>query len=45
MTENVPQYAGVVVYSLNDMPLGFGITAKSTLACKDLEPMTIIVFN
>ena len=34
-----------MVYSLNDMPLGFGVTAKSTLECKGLEPMSIIVFN
>jgi len=27
------------------MPLGFGITAKSTLMCRDLEPMTIVAFN
>ena len=45
MTENIPQYTGVVVYSLNDMPLGFGVTAKGTFECKDLEPMSIVVFN
>ena len=27
------------------MPLGFGVTAKSTLECKDQEPTAIIVFN
>uniref|UniRef100_A0A7S2PPU8 60S ribosome subunit biogenesis protein NIP7 homolog n=1 Tax=Leptocylindrus danicus TaxID=163516 RepID=A0A7S2PPU8_9STRA len=37
ITESVPQYAGVVVYSMNDIPLGFGVAAQSTEACKDLE--------
>ena len=45
MTENIPKYAGVIVFSLNDMPLGFGVAAKSTLECKDLESMAIVVFN
>ena len=45
MTENIPQYTGVVVFNLNDMPLGFGITAKSTLGCKGIEPMSTVVFN
>ena len=31
MTENIPQYAGVVILSMNDVPLGFGKTAKSTV--------------
>ena len=28
ITENTPQYQGVVVYSMADVPLGFGVTAR-----------------
>ncbi len=45
MTENIPQYAGVVVFSMNDTPLGFGSSAKGTLDVKELNPTAIMVFN
>lgn len=45
MTENSPQYQGVVVYSLNDVPLGFGVTAKSTQECQASDPLSIICFH
>nr|XP_055164960.1 60S ribosome subunit biogenesis protein NIP7 homolog [Nyctereutes procyonoides] len=32
ITENTCQYQGVVVYSMADVPLGFGVAAKSTQA-------------
>lgn len=28
MTEGVGSHQGVVVYNMNDLPLGFGVTAK-----------------
>ena len=31
MTENTPVNAGVVVFSMTDVPLGFGVTAKTTI--------------
>lgn len=34
MTENIPQYAPVCVYNLNDLPLGFGVAARGTLQAK-----------
>ena len=34
MTENTPQYAGVIVYNMNDIPLGFGVAAQSTDHCQ-----------
>ena len=30
ITDGVPQYAGVVVYSMSDLPLGFGVAAQPT---------------
>lgn len=45
ITENTPQYQGVLVCSMNDLPLGFGVTAKSTTDCRHVDPMTIVCFH
>lgn len=45
ITENTPKYAGVVVLSMSDVPLGFGKAAKSTSECKHTDPMTIVCFH
>ncbi|KAM8956257.1 60S ribosome subunit biogenesis protein NIP7 homolog isoform 2-T2 [Lycaon pictus] len=45
ITENTCQYQGVVVYSMADVPLGFGVAAKSTQDCRKVDPMAIVVFH
>lgn len=45
ITENTSQYQGVVVYSMADIPLGFGVAAKSTQDCRKVDPMAIVVFH
>ena len=45
ITEDAPQYSGICVYNVNDLPLGFGATGKSTLQIKEADPHAIIVFN
>ncbi|KAF7383079.1 60S ribosome subunit biogenesis protein NIP7 [Vespula maculifrons] len=45
ITENTGQYQGVIVFSMNDIPLGFGVMAKSTLECKNADPMATICFH
>ncbi|KAL4856650.1 50S ribosomal protein L2 [Chlorella vulgaris] len=45
ITENTPSYTGVVVYSMSDVPLGFGVTAKSTSECRAADPNAIVVFH
>ena len=45
ITEGVPQYGGVVVYSMSDLPLGFGVAAQPTEYCKDLEPGSNVVLH
>lgn len=45
ITENTPQYQGVVVYSMADAPLGFGVTAKSTQECRKLPATDVVVFH
>lgn len=45
ITEGTSQYQGVVVFSMNDLPLGFGVAARSTANCKLADPMATICFN
>ncbi|EJT53069.1 cytosolic large ribosomal subunit protein [Trichosporon asahii var. asahii CBS 2479] len=45
ITEDTPEHQGVVVFSMSDIPLGFGATAKSTIQTRDLDPAGIVVFH
>jgi 60S ribosome subunit biogenesis protein NIP7 len=45
MTENTPQYQGVVVFSVNDVPLGFGVAARSTEQSLKVQPHDVVIFN
>ena len=45
ITENTPQHQGVVVLSMNDIPLGFGVTSKSTTDCKLADPLVTVCFH
>ena len=45
MTEGIPQYAGVIVLSMGNIPLGFGRASHTTDQCKDLEPTAITVLH
>jgi 60S ribosome subunit biogenesis protein NIP7 len=45
ITDSTPQYGGVVVYSMADVPLGFGVAAQPTEYCKDLEPTGNVVLH
>lgn len=45
MTENMEQGTGVIIYNMNDMPLGFGLAARSTADCRKAAPTDIVVLN
>jgi 60S ribosome subunit biogenesis protein NIP7 len=45
MTEKTPQYAGVIVYSMSDIPLGFGVAAQATENCNALDPTGHVVLH
>ena len=45
ITENTPAYTGVVVYSMADVPLGFGVAAKSTAECRSADPSGVVAFH
>lgn len=45
ISENAEKYQGVIVYSMADLPLGFGVAAKATAECKHADPLTTICFH
>jgi ribosome biogenesis protein Nip4 len=45
ITENTPAYTGVVIYNMADIPLGFGVSAKSTNDCRSLDPSAVVAFH
>jgi 60S ribosome subunit biogenesis protein NIP7 len=45
ITEDTPEHQGVVVFSMGDMPLGFGVTAKSTVQTRAADPAAILVYH
>jgi len=44
-SEDCPEHTGVVVLSMNDTPLGFGVTARSTAEARRLDPTGIVCFR
>lgn len=45
MSEGIPEHQGVIICSMNDTPLGFAVTARSTIDSKKLLPTDIIAFH
>jgi 60S ribosome subunit biogenesis protein NIP7 len=45
ITEDTPEHQGVVIYSMSDQPLGFGVTARATADTRKLDPTAIVVFH
>ncbi len=45
ITEDTQQYQGLIVFNINDMPIGFATSSKSTVQIKDLDPTAIVAFN
>lgn len=45
ISDNTPQYQGVIVYTMGDIPIGFGATARSTQDARRLDPAEIVVFH
>jgi 60S ribosome subunit biogenesis protein NIP7 len=45
ITENTPQYEGVVLFNMSDVPLGFGVAAHSTQECRKLGGTEVVAFH
>ncbi|GME91907.1 hypothetical protein B5S28_g2123 [[Candida] boidinii] len=45
MSEDIPEHAGVIIFSMSETPLGFGVSAKSTIEARNLAPTGIVAFR
>ncbi|KAK9370863.1 hypothetical protein V1509DRAFT_615003 [Lipomyces kononenkoae] len=45
MSDDIPEHSGVIVFAMNDIPMGFGVTAKSTADARRLDPTGIVAFR
>ncbi|KAH7647944.1 Nip7 like PUA domain containing involved in ribosomal biogenesis [Cryptosporidium xiaoi] len=45
MTDGLNNNTGVVIYSMDDLPLGFGVLAKSSVDIKNADPEAITVYH
>mmetsp|Transcript_16831 Transcript_16831/g.18756 ORF Transcript_16831/g.18756 Transcript_16831/m.18756 type:complete len:181 (-) Transcript_16831:277-819(-) len=45
ITENTPQHQGVLVLSMQSVPIGFGVTAYSTDECRAVDATSVVVYH
>ncbi|KKK25245.1 hypothetical protein ARAM_003186 [Aspergillus rambellii] len=43
--EDTPEHQGIIVCTQDDVPLGFGITARSTAEARRLDPTGVVCFR
>ncbi|KAK8807840.1 hypothetical protein WA158_007369 [Blastocystis sp. Blastoise] len=45
ITEDTQQYAGCIIYNMNNVPLGFGITSHTTEEIRVLDAASLVVLH
>ncbi|KAJ1509704.1 ribosome biosynthesis protein nip7 [Coelomomyces lativittatus] len=45
ISEDAPEYSGVVIYNMAEVPLGFGVIAKATSETRKMDPTAIVAFH
>jgi 60S ribosome subunit biogenesis protein NIP7 len=45
ITEDTPQYQGVAVFNMADVPMGFGVAALGTMQCRKCEMNSTVLFH
>jgi len=45
ITDNTPKYAGVVLFSMGEVPLGFGVAAKSSQDIRNTDAIATGIFH
>eukprot|EP00389_Voromonas_pontica_P010590 GDKH01016138.1.p1 GENE.GDKH01016138.1~~GDKH01016138.1.p1 ORF type:complete len:181 (-),score=29.22 GDKH01016138.1:106-648(-) len=45
ITENTPKNAGVVIFSMSDVPLGFGVTSRSTAEMRSADTEAVVAHH
>lgn len=43
--DQCPEHTGILVLNMADVPLGFGVTARSTAEAKRLDPTAVVCFR
>lgn len=44
-SEDCPEHQGIVVVTMDDIPIGFGVTARGTVEARRVEPTAIVCFR
>ncbi|KEF59958.1 60S ribosome subunit biogenesis protein nip7 [Exophiala aquamarina CBS 119918] len=44
-SEDCPEHSGIVILAMDDTPLGFGVTARSTAEARKLDPTSVVAFR
>ncbi len=44
-SDDCPEHSGVVILAMDDTPLGFGVTARSTAEARKLDPTAVVAFR
>ncbi|PNP56284.1 hypothetical protein THARTR1_03809 [Trichoderma harzianum] len=44
-SEDCPEHQGLVIYTMDDVPLGFGVSARSTAESRRLDPTGVVCFR
>ncbi|CAK7274629.1 ribosome biosynthesis protein nip7 [Sporothrix epigloea] len=44
-SEDCPEHQGIVVVTMDDIPIGFGVTARGTVDARRVEPTAIVCFR
>lgn len=44
-SEDCPEHSGVLVLGMDDTPLGFGVTARSTAEARRIDPTGVVTFR
>ena len=45
ITEDCPSNQGLVIYNMNDIPIGFGVSSKSCQEMRKMEPTQVCTFH
>ncbi|UXI18687.1 Ubiquitin-conjugating enzyme E2 variant 2 [Sarcoptes scabiei] len=45
VSDETERYEGVIIFSIDNLPLGFGVAAKSSTEIRSADPMSIVIFH
>jgi len=45
ISDSASKYSGAVIYNMNELPLGFGVVAKSSMEIRNADPIATAIFH